>query len=246
MNIHVLQHVAFEGLGSIGAWIEAGQATLSSTRFFEAPDLPTLDSVDMLIILGGPMSVLDEDGLPWLIQEKQFIRDAVAREIPILGICLGAQLIASAMGARVYPNPVKEIGWFPVRAVPAPAGYLRLPQECMAFHWHGETFDLPEGAVHLARSDGCVNQAFQLHRNVIGLQFHLETTLHGASALLENCGDEIVAGPYIQSEKELRSVPFSSYQTLHAVMNEVLCYLAEAPVKQNFYNYPRAGLPTAG
>jgi GMP synthase-like glutamine amidotransferase len=236
MNIHVLQHVAFEGLGSIEAWIEARQAIVSYTRFFEAPYLPALDSIDMLIALGGPMSVNDEDILPWLAPEKQFIRDAVAREIPTLGICLGAQLIAGAMGARIYPNPVKEIGWFPIRAVPAHAGNLRLPQECIAFHWHGETFDLPEGAVHLAKSDGCENQAFQLNRNVIGLQFHLETTLHGALALLENCRDEIIAGPYIQSEKELRSVPFSSYQTLHAAMNEVLSYIAEARSKPISYN----------
>jgi GMP synthase-like glutamine amidotransferase len=231
MSIHVLQHVPFEGLGSIAAWVEARQAITSYTRFFEAPDLPALNSIDMLIVLGGPMSVNDEAMLPWLATEKQFIRDAVAREIPILGICLGAQLIASAMGARVYPNPVKEIGWFPVRAVPAPAGNLRFPQECIAFHWHGETFDLPEGAVHLAKSEGCENQAFQLNRNVIGLQFHLETTLHSASALLENCRDEIFDGPYIQSEKELRSVPLSSYQTINAVMNEALSYLAEAPRK---------------
>jgi GMP synthase-like glutamine amidotransferase len=231
MNIRVLQHVAFEGLGSIAAWIEARQAIAGFTRFFEAPDLPALDSIDMLIILGGPMSANDEDALPWLAREKQFIRDAVAREIPILGICLGAQLIAGAMGARVYPNPIKEIGWFPVRAVPVPAGNFRFPQECIAFHWHGETFDLPEGAVHLAKSECCENQAFQLGRNVIGLQFHLETTLHSASALMENCRDEIVAGPCIQSEKELRSAPLSSYQTINAAMNEVLSYLTEAPSK---------------
>jgi GMP synthase-like glutamine amidotransferase len=232
MNIHVLQHVAFEGLGSIADWIETRQALVSYTRFFEAPGLPALDSIDMLIILGGPMSVNDEDMLPWLAPEKQFIRDAVALEIPILGICLGAQLIAGAMGARVYQNPVKEIGWFPIRAVSTPVGNLCLPQECIAFHWHGETFDLPEGAVHLAKSDGCENQAFQLNRNVIGLQFHLETTLHSASSLLENCRDEIIADPYIQSEKELRSVPLSSYQTINLVMNEVLAYLVEAPRKQ--------------
>jgi len=245
MNIHVLQHVAFEGLGSIAAWVKARQAIVSYTRFFEAPDLPALDSIDMLIALGGPMSVNDEDRLPWLAPEKQFIRNAVAREIPILGICLGAQLIAGAMGARVYPNPVKEIGWFPIRAVPVPAGNLRLPQECIAFHWHGETFDLPEGAVHLAKSDGCESQAFQLNRNVIGLQFHLETTLHSASSLLENCRDEIIAGPWIQSEKELRSVPLSSYQTINSVMDEVLAYLVEAWSKPISHNHPGTGLPTA-
>jgi GMP synthase-like glutamine amidotransferase len=229
MRVHVLQHVWFEELGSIAAWLEARQAKITYTRFFEEQNLPALHSIDALIILGGPMSANDEDVLPWLVQEKQFIRDAVARGIPILGVCLGAQLIASAMGASVYRNPVKEIGWYPVRAIPTPPGYLRLPEECIAFHWHGETFDLPAGAVHLAKSDGCSNQAFQLDRNVICFQFHLETTIESASALLENCRDDIVPGAYIQSEMELRAVPLSSYQAINAVMNEVLSYLIATP-----------------
>jgi GMP synthase-like glutamine amidotransferase len=227
MRIHVLQHVPFEGIGSIAAWAEARQAMIQYTRFFEDFNLPALDSIDMIIVMGGPMSVNDENKYPWLVQEKSFLRDAVARGIPVLGICLGAQLIASALGARVYQNAVKEIGWFPVRAVSATDGNLHLPQECLAFHWHGETFDLPAGAVHLAESDVCRNQAFQLNRNVIGFQFHLETTPESASALLENCRDEILPGPYIQSEKELRSVPLSSYQTINALMNDVLAYLTE-------------------
>jgi GMP synthase-like glutamine amidotransferase len=226
MQVHVLQHVPFEGLGSIATWLEVRQATIRYTRFFEAPELPPLDSIDMLIILGGPMSANDEDKLPWLVQEKQFIRDAIVREIPILGICLGAQLIASAMGARIYRNPAKEIGWLPIQAVAAPSGTLRLPQECLAFHWHGETFDLPAGAMHLARSKGCENQAFQLNQKIIGLQFHLETTPESAEALLNNCRDELVAGRFIQSEKQLRSVAFSSYQAINAVMSEVLAYIS--------------------
>jgi len=226
MRVHVLQHAPFEGLGSIAAWLEARQASITRTRFFEAHSLPSLNSVDMVVIMGGPMSANDEDALPWLIPEKRFIRDAVSRGIPTLGICLGAQLIASATGARIYRNKVKEIGWFPVRAVPTAAGSLRLPRECMAFHWHGETFDLPEGAVHLARSEGCENQAFQLGRNVIGLQFHLETTRESVAALLGNCREDIAPGPYIQSEEALRSAPLSSYREVNDVMNEVLTYLA--------------------
>jgi GMP synthase-like glutamine amidotransferase len=229
MRVHVLQHVSFEGLGSIASWLDARQARMSYTRFFEAPTLPTLDSIDMIIIMGGPMSVNDDDKFPWLVQEKQFIRDAVVRGTRILGICLGAQLIAGAMGARVYRNPIKEIGWFPVRAVSIPAGNLRLPHECTAFHWHGETFNLPAGAVHLAVSDGCENQAFQLGRNVIGLQFHLETTIESAAALLDNCRGDLVSGPSIQNEMTLRSIPLSSYQAINAVMNDVLSYLAGNP-----------------
>jgi len=225
MNVHVLQHVSFEGLGSIATWLETRQAKISYTQFFEAPHLPNPNSINMIIIMGGPMSANDEDRLPWLAHEKQFIRDAVIRGIPILGICLGAQLIASAMGARVYPNAVKEIGWFPIRAVPTPVEHLRLPEEFIAFHWHGETFDLPAGAVHLAKSDGCENQAFQLNRNVIGLQFHLEATIESVSALLKNCRDDLVSGSYIQNERTLRSVPLSSYHSINTIMNDVLSYL---------------------
>ena len=225
MKIHVLQHVPFEGLGSIAPWLESRAASIGFTRFFEGPDLPSFKSLDMIIIMGGPMSVNNEDKLPWLVREKQFIRDAVARGIPVLGICLGAQLIASAMGAKVYRNPVKEIGWFPVRAVPAPAGYFGIPKECVVFHWHGETFDLPAGAVRLAESDGCKNQAFQLNRNVIGLQFHLETTIESAAALIDHCRDELIPGACIQSEAELRAVSPSSYLAINTVMNGVLSYL---------------------
>jgi len=227
MKVHILQHVSFEGLGSISQWLENQKATISYTRFFEANPLPPPDSIDMIIVMGGPMSANDEDKFPWLNPEKQFIRDAIIHGIPVLGICLGAQLIAGAMGATVFRNPVKEIGWFPVRSIPSPEGCFKLPKDFVPFHWHGETFELPAGAVKLARSEGCENQAFQINRNVIGLQFHLEATFESASALLENCRAEIVQGPYIQSEIKLSSVSLSSYQAINSVMNNVLSYLAQ-------------------
>jgi len=129
------------------------------------------------------------------------------------------------MGARVYRNPVSEIGWFPVRAVATRNGNFAFPEECVAFHWHGETFELPAGAVLLAESDGCKNQAFQLHRNAIGLQFHLETTHESVSALLSNCREDLVPGPYIQSESEIRAIPHSSYQAINGLMDNLLSYL---------------------
>ncbi len=226
MKAQVLQHVGFEGLGSISQWLVDQKAIIAYTRFFEADPLPPPGSADMIIVMGGPMSANDEEKFPWLKSEKQFIRDAIILGIPVLGICLGAQLIASAMGAAVFRNPVKEIGWFPVRSTPTAEGCFELPKEFMPFHWHGETFELPAGAVRLAKSDACENQAFQINRNVLGLQFHLETTFESASAILENCRAEIVQGPYIQSEIELCSVPLSSYQAINSVMNNILSYLA--------------------
>jgi len=227
MNVHVLQHVPFEGLGSIGPWLAARQARVGWTRLFAGDALPAPERFDMLVALGGPMSVNDGAAFPWLVAEKRLIRDVIARDVPVLGVCLGAQLIASALGAEVYPNRVKEIGWFPVRAVSAPDSAFRFPRECPAFHWHGETFDLPQGAVHLARSDNCAHQAFQLKRNVVGLQFHLETTIESAQALVEHCKDELVDGPCIQTRDELLSAPAGRYAAANALMNDVLNHLIE-------------------
>ncbi len=115
MKVHVLQHVPFEGLGSIDPWLASRGAEVAYTRFFQNDPLPSPGSMDLLVVMGGPMSVNDEGELAWLAPEKRFVRDAVESGVPVLGICLGAQLIASALGACVYPNRVKEIGWFPFR-----------------------------------------------------------------------------------------------------------------------------------
>ncbi len=228
MRAHVLQHVPFEGIGSIASWLEAHGADVSYTRFFEDPALPQPNSRDFVIVMGGPMSVNDESTLPWLRPEKQFIRDAVERGIPVLGVCLGAQLIAGALGGRVYRNSQKEIGWFPIEATPSSTHAFRFPEKCAVFHWHGETFDLPSGAVRLARSPACENQAFQIGQHVIGLQFHLETTPESLRAILDNCRDELVSGPYIQTEREMREVKNAVYVEINSLMNDVLSYLARS------------------
>jgi GMP synthase-like glutamine amidotransferase len=224
-KVQVFQHVPFEDLGSIAPWLNKQGILPGYTRFFAGDRLPALTQVDALIVMGGPMSVNDEEKFPWLIPEKQYIREAIRQDIPVLGICLGAQLIASALGARIYTNPVKEIGWFPVEALSASNHVFNFPAEFMAFHWHGQTFDMPEGAVQLARSYACAHQAFQSKQNVIGLQFHLETTPAGVLSLIENCRDELRPEPYIQSEQELRKVSASNYYTSNKLMNAILNYL---------------------
>jgi GMP synthase-like glutamine amidotransferase len=226
MNVHVLQHVPFEDIGSMASWLNERGAVLSYTRFFEDPTLPKLKGLDLIIAMGGPMSVNDEPDLAWLRPEKQFVREAVARAVPVLGVCLGAQLIASALGSRVYPNPKKEIGWFQIEATPAPGDAFRFPEKCTVFHWHGETFDLPSGAVRLARSAACENQAFQIGRHVMGLQFHLETTPESAGAILDHCKDELVPpGPFIQTESEFREIPGTAYAAINGLMGKVLSYM---------------------
>jgi GMP synthase-like glutamine amidotransferase len=225
VKVQVLQHVPFEGLGSIEAWLSQRRASMQFTRFYQSPVLPDLRSVDFVIAMGGPMSVNDEREFPWLKGEKAFIREAVRRGLPVLGVCLGAQMIASALGARVFPNAHKEIGWFPIQAVAGNADAFRFPDRTTVFHWHGETFDLPPDARRLARSAGCENQAFQIGRNAIGLQFHLETTPESADQIIRNCRDELVPGEYIQNEDALRAVPASVYAGINRLMADVLSYL---------------------
>lgn len=226
MRAHVLQHVPFEGLGSIEPWLSERGAEIQFTRFFDSPGLPDPANLDLIVAMGGPMSVNDEMDLPWLKEEKRFISNAVDAGKAVLGICLGAQLIASALGARVYPGSQKEIGWFEIESTSNGPGLFRFPQKATVFHWHGETFDLPPGASRLARSAGCQNQAFQIGRRVIGLQFHLETTPESAELLIAHCRNELLDGPFIQSEEKLRNVPAASYAAINALMAKVLDYLA--------------------
>ncbi|MDR9367005.1 MAG: gamma-glutamyl-gamma-aminobutyrate hydrolase family protein [Balneolaceae bacterium] len=226
MRAHVNQHVAFEGLGSMEEWLKENGYEITTTCFFESADLPKIDSMDLLIVLGGPMSVNDEEEYPWLVSEKEFIRDAIEADIPVLGICLGAQLIANTLGSKVYPNPEKEIGWFPVNAIQTGStSTFQFPSSFECFHWHGETFDLPPGATLLAKSDVCENQAFQLGRSVIGLQFHLETTPKSAKNLIQNCRHELIPSIYIQTEKEMLSAPVERYHKINKMMAEILEYL---------------------
>jgi len=168
-SAHVLQHVPFEGPGCIRTWLDQQGFRTTTTHLYRDETLPDIKQIDFLIIMGGPMSVNDEIDYPWLAKEKQFIRKAVDMQIPVLGICLGAQLIASAAGARVFANHQKEIGWFPVHAVNKADNCFCFPAACTVFHWHGETFDIPPGSVHGFSSECCRNQAFLYDERVLGL-----------------------------------------------------------------------------
>ena len=138
MRAHYLQHVPFEGLGSIESWLQTAGYTITSSQLYQSDDLPNPQDIDMLIVMGGPMSINDEQDYPWLVTEKRFIKQVIDLGKPVLGICLGAQLIASVLGARVYPNAEKEIGWFPVNRVGTSQDSVFLfPEEMPAFHWHG-------------------------------------------------------------------------------------------------------------
>jgi GMP synthase-like glutamine amidotransferase len=177
MRVLAFRHVPFEGLGLVEPALYARHIAVDFADLYQAGALlPDIAAYDALIFLGGPMSVNDD--LPFLRREMEFIRQAVARRQPILGICLGAQLIARALGATVRRNAAREIGWYALRFTAAAAGdrlFDGLSTETV-FHWHGETFDLPPGAELLASSDLCRHQAYRIGERVYALQFHLEVT----------------------------------------------------------------------
>lgn len=210
MRVHHLRHVEFEGLGSIEPWLADHGHVLSTTCEFRGETLPTVDDFDALIVMGGPMGVNDEATIPWIAAEKRLICATIAARKPVLGVCLGAQLIASALGARVYPNGEREIGWHEIRRTPEAVAHslgAALPERAVVFHWHGDTFDLPTGAVRLCESDACRNQAFAVGANVAALQFHLEMTPAAADALIVGCRDELTPAAYVQSPAEIAAPP---------------------------------------
>ena len=205
--MHYLQHEPFEDPGSILEWAEDRGHTVSSTMIFENQPLPSPDVFDMLVIMGGGMSVYEEDKFPWLTGEKRFIEQTIRRDKALLGICLGAQLIASALGARVYKNQCKEIGWFTVNLTreAGESRYFSLwPPAFEALHWHGDTFELPVGAHHTAFSKATRNQSFEYGTRTVALQYHIESTPESVTRLVTSCADEILPGHlYIQPSSEI-------------------------------------------
>ncbi len=199
-------HVPFEGPGVITEWIKENRHQLNYTRLYEKDPLPNPDSVDLLIIMGGNMNVFDYHIHPWMQDEIEWVTDFINTGKPVLGICLGAQIIASALRSEVYPGKEKEIGWHNIRFLPSLGDYKickSLPATRKVFHWHGDTFQIPKGAIRIAESHLFPNQGFIYKGRVIALQFHLEVAPGNVKDLIENCRDELVPGPYIQTEQEL-------------------------------------------
>jgi GMP synthase (glutamine-hydrolysing) len=200
-------HVAFEDAASIGTWAQQHGHSLSYTHLYQGQRLPEVESFDLLAIMGGPMNIYEHDAYPWLVAEKTFIKKAIDAGKKVIGVCLGAQLIADVLGGNVTAGVNKEIGWFPIKLTPKAIDHSvlsNLPGKFDVFHWHGDTFSIPPGAMPLAASDACNNQGFQFGNHVLGLQFHMEYTTESIEKMLDHCADEIVDAPHIQNAETIR------------------------------------------
>ena len=227
MNLHYFQHVPFEGPGRIENWASANKHALTSTNWYLDERPPLHSDIDWLIIMGGPMSIHDTAEYPWLRAEKDYILQAVRERKTVLGICLGAQLIADVLGGNITANKFREIGWFPVARAPDLQNRRlcdSIPEEMEAFHWHGETFTLPPGSERIAGTPACRNQGFVFKDRVIALQFHLEVSIESAAELIKNCHDEIKEEKFIQPAEEMLSNP-ERFQRSNRNMDAILDYL---------------------
>ena len=206
MRIDVLQHVPFEGPAGIAHVLEEWGHAIRVTHLYAGDPLPDAGEIGALVAMGGPMSAYDTETISWLAPEIELIRAVIQRGTPVLGVCLGAQLIAAALGARVYRGDQKEIGWYPITMTPDAAdAHLteHWPSEATVLHWHGDTFDLPPGARLLATSEAYRHQAFAVRSQVVGLQFHLEMAPEHVRNIVRHSRDELVPGAFVQSERDI-------------------------------------------
>ena len=238
LRVHYFQHIAGEGFGSCYDYLKAHQAKITATEFFALPvdlpleleALPNIDEVDLLIIMGGTMSVNDEANYPWLKLEKRWLRRYLSAGKPAIGLCLGGQLIANALGASVSRNQYQELGWMDVgRVSHVPENYFQIPEKINIMQWHSETFEIPKGGVRLAENRVCRNQLYQIGRNVLGIQFHPEMTPHALQLLIENEEDSAVFnGEYVQPIAELKKTIKSKFEQGNQLLNRAIEYVVNA------------------
>ena len=206
MNIQYLQHAAGEGPGEIANWAAANGHQLSGTHWYRGDAAPDPAAIDFLVILGGGMNINEHRDHPWLVPEKALIAEVISQGKPVLGVCLGSQLIADVMGGKVYQNPEFEIGWFPIRTLESARRhplFRHFPAEFTALHWHGDTFDLPPGATLLASTGVCPHQAFVCQGNVVGLQFHIEVRPEDVRSFVQGETAPLPVGRYVQSFEQI-------------------------------------------
>ena len=207
MRIHCIKHVPFEGPGAIAEWAEEQGHELIYYKAYLDQQYPDIEECEFVVVMGGPMNVYEYEKYPWLKQERAFLKAAVEAGCKILGICLGAQLLADVLGAKVTRGEHAEVGFFPVEKTSGAEEtelFRSFPEVFMVLHWHGDTFSIPDGALRVAQSLNCPNQAFVYRDRVVGVQFHLESTEESLRALMDNCPEDLaIDSPCVQAESEI-------------------------------------------
>ena len=227
----ILKHVPFEGPAAIGDWLASEGFETRTLLLSEPHTLPPLDEIDWLIVMGGPMGANDEHLYPWMAAEKRLIRAAIDNGRTLVGVCLGAQLIASVLGAVVIRNPEPEIGWFPIQpTLDCPPDISLLFRDMpKVLHWHGDTFALPDGALHLLASEACANQGYLYDERILGLQCHLECDADTLAGLCYHCADDLTPGTWVQDTETLQTVSDAALAALHERLFALLARLPRAP-----------------
>ncbi len=199
-------HIPFETPANVERYFRKRGIQTTTILISQDSKSSLWDKSDIIVLFGGPMGVYQANEYPWINEELQLIEDAITNGKKVLGICLGAQLIARSLGYSVYPNKHKEIGWHEVTITEDGAStvFSGIKNPLKVFQWHGDTFDLPDDALLLATSDACKNQAFLYKDHVLALQFHLEYTINSIENLLKYLDDHTQRGPFIQNEKTIR------------------------------------------
>ena len=221
MKIRFFQHVEFETPGDLLSICDHYKLSTEIYKLYENA-LPTDIDFDLLVIMGGPMNIFDEEKYPFLAKEKLYINKSIAAGKKILGICLGSQLLANALGAKVYPGIKPEIGWFPIQKTSESFGFM--PDIMTCFHWHGDTFDIPEQAIRLFKTEITPNQAFIDKNQILGLQFHLEMNKQVLKGLIENCRSELIISESVMSENDILLNFERYYRNNHKTLENLFRY----------------------
>lgn len=221
MNICVIQHVYYETPGLIQNWIKENGYYCHIVEVGKNIYYPKVENFDALIVMGGPMSVNDENIHPWLAEEKEVINNFIQSGKKVIGVCLGSQLVSSVLGANVKRNKTLEIGWLPISVNNnnLPVKYQDVfPEEFVSFHWHGDTFELPEGAMSFAGSKTTPNQGY-IYKNVVAFQFHMEVTPWMVKQLVEKHSSDLNTNiESVQSQSDI-------IENLHHIkQNKIILY----------------------